>query len=1117
MNDLKAWLEKLELGQYARVLAENDVDLDVLHHLSDDDLRELGLSLGHRRRLLAALHEAPRPAGTAGSGLAQPDSALEAEEDAERRQITVLFCDLVGSTALSQRIDPEELREVMRRYHDTVAGAVAAYDGHVAKLLGDGVLAYFGWPHAHEAQAEMAIRAALEAVAAVGGLEAAGAPLAARAAIATGPVVIGDMIGKTAHEHGAVVGATPNLAARLQDLAEPGEVAIDAATRRLAGGSFVLADGGEHRLKGFADPVAVWRVTSAARTDSRFDALHGAGLTDFVGRGQEIGLLVDRWQEARDGEGQVVLISGEAGIGKSRILVEFTSGLAAEDCRILRYQCSPHEVNAAFQPIVSEIEAAAAIVPDDDPERRLDKLEQHLAEVFDETEDATALIAALLSLPLERFPPIDMAPQRRKQVTIARLTERVARLSRDRPIVLLVEDIHWIDPSSLETLDALVERVQDLSVLMVMTYRPEFTPPWAGFGHVTAHSLNRLGRGDGRTIVERTAGGKALPDEVLERILEQTDGIPLFVEELTKTVLEAGFLEEQDDRYVLTGPLPALAIPTTLQDSLMARLDRLAQVKRVIQAAACIGREFSANLLAAALPIDDEGLERAFEQLLSAQLIFRRGSVDDARYIFKHALVQDAAYASLLVSARQRLHEQLALALERTEDPDPLELARHFAHAGANDRAVELYVAAGRKSLEASALPEAIGALELGLQAVETLPAAAERDRRELIIRVALGAARMANFGWAYPSVADALEPAFPLARALAQRDALGSILWGLWVHYQTRTNFPRAHEWLSELEVVANENPKSDLPVVYDMSAGCQCFWEADYTRAIGHTDHLMTTYDPERHAGIVGLTNHDPLVFAQHWAGSLADWIRGYPERSVERLEEAVALARKIGHPFNLVFALTAGATSLIYLDEPDRLLALCDEAEKVVTEEALGPFSAHVNVMQWRGGAQVQHGEFEVGYSLAKKGNDFWNASGGRVCNAMFRSWIVRGLQGLGRIDEAILLNGNNITHCRETGDRYMEPECLRLQGELTLAAEPADVAAAERHFREAIDTAQAHGAKSWELRAAMSLAQLLGDRDRGDEATASLEPVLAWFSEGSETEDLRQAAKLLTALA
>ncbi len=1002
---------------------------------------------------------------------------------------------------------------MMGRYHDAVARAVTDHGGYIAKYLGDGVLAFFGWPHAQEDAPERAIRAAMGALAAVAGIEGTDAPLAARAGIATGPVVIGDTAGEFMSERGAITGATPNLAARLQALAEPGEVVIHATTRRLVGNAFEVEDRGEHRLKGFADPVAVWRVRRIAGTGSRFEALHGARLTGFVGRVHEIELLRDRWRRAGAGEGQVVLVSGEAGIGKSRILREFTGGLDGAACCVLRYQGSPHEVNAAFQPIVSEIELASGASRDDPPDRRLDALESHLASLFDDIAAPAPLIAALLSLPLDRYPPMEMTPQRRKQRTIALLTERVARLARAQPVLMLVEDLHWVDASSLETLDAIVERIQDLPVLAVMTHRPDFPPRWSGHGHVTQHSLTRLTRDDGRAIAERVAGGKALPAELLDRIVEQTDGVPLFVEELTRTILETNLLEERADHYALTGPVPALAIPATLQDSLMARLDRLAPVKRVVQAAACIGREFEAELLAKALRMERDELDKALGQIVDAQLAFRRGGAEGARYVFKHALVQDAAYASLLTSTRRSLHGKLAAALAESEDPDSLALARHRAGAGEHAEAARLYLAAGRQSLDANALPEAVGALEIGLDEIGALEPSTERDRLELGLRVALGTARMASFGWAHPSVAEAFEPAFPLARTFADVDAFVSILWGLWVHYQTRADFPRAHAWLAELETVAREAPDSDLPAVHDMSAGCQYFWEADHARAIRHTDHLRSIYQPERHARLTALTNHDPLVFAQHWAGSLADWIRGYPERSLARMDEAITLARRIGHPFNLVFALTAGATSLIYLDEADRLLACCDEAEQVVADEALGPFSEHVNVMQWRGGAHVQRGAFETGYSMAKEGNDFWNASGGRICNAMFRTWIVRGLAGLGRIDEAMALNLRNIAHCRETGDRYMEPECVRLHGDLVLANDASRAEDAGKLFREARDIAVAHDARSWELRAAMSLARLL--RDRGDHgaAAACLEPVLGWFSEGLATHDLRQAAALL----
>ena len=1107
--DIETWLRGLGLEQYTEAFAENGVDRALLSELTNEDLKDLGVArLADRKKILTAIMAIdPKSETLVPSG----------EEAAERRQLTVMFCDLVGSTELSQRLDPEELREVMRGYHNAVARTITAHQGHVAKLLGDGVLAYFGWPNAHEDQVEQAVHAALAAAKAVGEIESAGEPLAARAGIATGQVVIGDMIGEAVHERGAVAGETPNLAARLQDLAQPGEVVINDATRRLTGGSFVLEDGGTHQLKGFADPATVWRVTGVVRTGSRFEVAHYAGLTELVGRTHEIGLLLDRWGRALGGEGQVVLVSGEAGIGKSRILREFTTQLASNGHLMLRYQCSTHEVNAAFHPFVNEIETTADLQTDDPAEKRRDKLDAHLASVFGDPGEAAPLIATLLSLPLEGYPLLDMAPQRHKQRTVTALVERIAMLSRQLPVVMIVEDIHWIDASSLEMLDALVERMQDLPVFVVMTYRPEFVPQWGGHGHVTLHSLNRLGRNDGRAIAERITGGKALPDEVLSRILEQTDGIPLYVEELTKTVLEASFLEEQADRYVLNGPLPTVEIPATLHDSLMARLDRLAPVKRVIQAAACIGREFGAGLLAAALPMGPAELENALGQLLAAQLIFRHGDAESATYIFKHALVQDAAYASLLAATQRSIHERLALALEQTGDPDPLALARHFSVAGANQRASQLFLATGRRSLEGSALPEAIGSLELGLQEIEAIASSSERDRLELDLRVALGTARMANFGWAHASVSEALEPAFPLATAFGDMDALGSILWGLWVHYQTRGNFPRAHEWLAELEAAARGNKESDLPVVYEMSAGCQYFWEADYLRAIGHTDRLRKIYDPKQHAHITAVTNHDPLVFSQHWAGSLAEWIRGHPGHSLERLNEAMTLARKIGHPFNLVFSLTAGATSLIYLDDADRLLEYCNEAAKVAVEEALGPFSENVNIKQWRGGAHIQRGEFAIGHPLIEAGNHFWTISGGKIATAMFRSWIVLGLQGLGRIDEASLLNAANIAHCRETGDCYMEPECVRLQGELALQAQKPDIAAAERSFREAIAIAEAHGAKSWELRAAMSLAKLLLSRDRRTDAVECLEPVLNWFTGGLETEDFHQAGNLMATMA
>ena len=1044
----------------------------------------------------------------------ETESLGGARTEAERRQITIMFCDLVGSTELSRRLDPEDLREVMGRYQDAVAGAVTRYEGHVAKFLGDGVLAYFGWPRAHEDQAEQAVRAALEAVTAVQLVKAEGdQPLQSRAGIATGQVVIGDIVGDSAEERDAVVGETPNLAARLQTLADPGSVIIGANTRRLIGDVFELGDRTEHDLKGFADPVSAWRVLGERRVESRFEAAHGDALTRFVGRTQEIGLLLDRWEHAKTNEGQVVLLSGEAGIGKSRILREFVGQLREGPHLTLRYQCSPHQMNAAFHPVIEQLHDAADFRREDTVDEKLDKLERLVGDTGEDGSEARSLMAALLSLPTQRYAPLDMTPQRRKLQTIAVLVARLAGLAKRQPVLVLVEDVHWIDPSSLETFNAVVDRSQNLAVLVVMTHRQEFESPWTGYGHVTNYSLNRLSRGDGKAQAERVSDGKALPEEVLTRILEQTDGVPLFVEELTKTILEAGFLKEEEDRYVLTGPLPAVAIPATLHDSLMARLDRLAPVKEVVQTAACIGREFSPELLAAVMSMDRATLDDSLAQLVKAQLLFHRYTAEGTSYLFKHALVQDAAYESLLKSKRRALHAKLAYALENLDESDPLDLARHYSAAGLADEAATSYLAAGQRLLGASALPEASGALELGLEQVDALAPSAKRDRLELDLRTALGAARMARFGWAHPSVAEALEPAFVLARKLNDREILGPVLFGLWVHYQTRTDFPRALEWLEELDNAVGETDESELSAVRDMSSGCQYFWQAEYDRAASYTDHIRSTYDEEKHARIVDFTNHDPLVFSLHWAGSFLDWIIGYPERSLERLQEAVSLARRLKHPFNLAFALTAGSHGYLLCGDGEPILSHCDEVERLVVEEGLGPFAQNVLANHWRGKALILGKEFTAGYKLMKQGNDFWNMADGRVCNALFWSWMSMGLGGMGKTAEALELIERAISHCRETGDCYMEPECLRIKGELLLLAENTDDTRVDAVFHQAIQLAQAHKAKSWELRAATSRAKLWRSRDKRTEARDLLAPVYDWFAEGFDTADLKEAKHLL----
>jgi class 3 adenylate cyclase len=745
---ITAWLRELGLERYELAFQENAIDIEVLPELTDADLEKLGVLLGHRRKLLRAIAELPEPfhAELAPSSEAKP-SARALPRDAERRQLTVLFCDLVGSTELSAWLDPEDMGAVIGAYQECCAEVVKRWDGHVAKYMGDGMLAYFGWPRAHEDDAERAVRAGLELIEAVGKLKPeADLSLLARVGIATGRVVVGDLIGEGAAQEAAVVGDTPNLAARLQALAEPGAVVISSSTRRLVGGLFELTDLGPKSLKGFAEPLAAFRVEGEGRAEGRFEARQTTGLTPLVGREEEISLLLRRWRQASDGEGQVILLSGEPGIGKSRLVREVRGRLEGEPHIRLLYQCSPHHTTSPLHPVIEQLERAAGVERDDPPETRLDKLATLLAPGTGRLDEAIPLIAALLGIPPgERYPLPDLTSQRQKQRTLEVLVDQLDGLAAKQPVLLVYEDVHWIDPTTLDLLGLAIERVQRLAVLLLITFRSEFIPPWSGRPHVSALALTRLGRRDGAALVERVVREKTLPAEVSAQIVTKTDGVPLFVEELTKAVLESGLLRDAGDRYELSGPLPPLAIPSTLHDSLLARLDRLALVKEVAQIGAAIGREFSHALLAAVAERPEAELEAALDQLVSSELVFRRGAPPEATYSFKHALVRDAAYGTLLKSKRQHLHARIVQVLEErfpeAVQMQPELLAYHCTEAGLAEMAIDYWHKAGQRAIGRSAMAEAVAQLRMGLELLQGLPSAPDRDRREFHLQTSLGMA----------------------------------------------------------------------------------------------------------------------------------------------------------------------------------------------------------------------------------------------------------------------------------------------------------------------------------------------------------------------------------------
>jgi class 3 adenylate cyclase len=722
--DVGGWLRRLSLERYEAAFRENEIDDTVLPSLTAEDLKDLGVGIvGHRRKLLDAIAalraERDGPTPLSDTAPARDEAFKDA---AERRQVTVMFSDLVGSTSLSARMDPEDLREIISAYQTCVADTVRRFGGFVAKYMGDGVLVYFGYPQAHEDDAERAVRAALEAIAAVGALKFS-VPLQTRVGIATGVVVVGDLIGSGEAQERGIVGETPNVAARLQSVAEPKAVVVAESTRRLLGDLFQLKDLGPQELKG-TSRINAWAALRSSVVEGRFEALHAGSLTELVGRQEELDLLLRRWAKTKPGEGQVVLISGEAGIGKSRLTASLLDSIAGEPHTRLRYFCSPQHTDSAFYPIINQMERAAGFAHDDPVQAKLNKIDALLAQSFTRPLDA-ALLAEMLSLPNDgRYPHPALSGPQRRQKTFEVLTGQLETLSHASPVLMIFEDVHWIDPTSLEALDHIVDRARNLRALLIITYRPEFEPPWIGRPHITALNLNRFGEDEIRTLIDRVAGNRLLSAGIRQDIVERTDGIPLFVEEMTKAVMEA--VEMGAEPVAANIPSPSAAVPPSLHASLMARLDRLGSAKRLAQIGAAIGRQFAHSLLAAVVSKPEAELTSELNRLNGAGLLFRQGEPPLATYLFKHALVQDAAYSTLLREPRRTLHARIAEVLESqftdVAENQPEVLARHYTEAGLIQKAASYWGAAGQRSLQRSANVEAVRQLEHALRQIATVP-----------------------------------------------------------------------------------------------------------------------------------------------------------------------------------------------------------------------------------------------------------------------------------------------------------------------------------------------------------------------------------------------------------
>jgi class 3 adenylate cyclase/predicted ATPase len=1113
--DVAAWLHSLGLERYASAFRDNDVDAEVLPELTADDLIGLGVtSIGHRRKLLAAIAALGAEVATAAVTVASFDPFVQA--DAERRQLTVMFCDLVGSTALSARLDPEDLRAVIGAYHRAVAEVVRSFDGFVAKYMGDGVLVYFGYPRAHEDDAERAVRAGLGVVDVVGRLDVNSVKLQARVGIATGLVVVGDLIGEGSAQEQSVVGETPNLAARLQALAEPDAVVIAAGTRRLVGDLFEYRDLRGVELKGIAEPVPAWQVLRPSAVESRFEALRGSALARLVGRDEEIDLLLRRWARAKAGDGQVVLVSGEPGIGKSRIAAALAERLQAESYLRLRYFCSPHHQDSALFPFIDQLSRAAGFVGDDPPASKLEKLEALLALTAPPDEDV-ALLAHLLSLPVsERHPLPNLSPQRKKERTLEALLRQLEGLARRQPMLMIFEDAHWIDPTSHELLDLIVEHVRSLPVLLIVTFRPEFQPPWTGQPQVTMLALNRLDRRDRTALVAQIAGGKALPDEVVAQIVDRTDGVPLFVEELTKSVLESGLLRELGERYVLDGALPPFAIPTSLHASLLARLDRLASVRLVAQIGAAIGREFPYSLLRAVSRHSQDELEASLGRLVASELVFQRGVPPDAVYTFKHALVQDAAHGSLLRSSRQQLHAQIAEALE-THSPEFMEnqpelFAQHYAEAGLVEKSVACWGKAGRRSAARSAMAEAAAQLRKGLDQLALLPATSERQRQELEFCSALGAVFQAVKGFAAPETGQAYARARELWEQLGFPSEFLGVAQGQSLYHVFRGELDLAQRLDDDLLRLSRQRNDSAGLVLGHLSSGRTLMYAGRLARSRSHLEEVLALYDPIPHGSLAHQAGFDPQMMSPAFLGIVL-FCLGFPDQALARSSAAIAEARRLAHPPSLAVSLAWGSRLLWLIGENAALDEQADELVAVATEQGFPFWRAEGTIC--RGWVKVKNGDPAEGISLLRSGSAAYRATAAELWVPYHIALLAKACEIAGQIEEAVTLLDDALQIVERTGERWLAAELNRLKGKLLLRQGHPE--AVEQLYRKALSIAQEQGAKLWELRAAVSLARLGRDQGRHSEARDLLAPVYGWFTEGFDTPDLKEAKALLGELA
>ena len=1042
---------------------------------------------------------------------------------AERRQLTVVFCDLVDSTKLSGQLDPEEYRDVVRAYHTACMEVIQRYDGHIAQLLGDGLLVYFGYPQAHDDDAQRAVRTGLGLLTAVGALnqelqQAKGIQLAIRIGVHTGPVVVGDMGGPGRQEQLAL-GEVPNVAARIEGLAAANTVAISAASYHLVQGYFDCDALGSQPLRGVAEPVHVYRVLQESGARGRLDVAVTRGLTPLVGRESEVTLLLERWEQVKAGDGHVVLVSGEGGIGKSR-LVQVLKDHVANELHV-RWECRsvPYYQNTALYPLTDLLQRTLQWQPDETPDQKLGKLEQTLRPYRLPLEETVPLFAPLLSLPIpeDRYPPLNLSPQRQRQKTLESLVAFLVELAAQHPVLFILEDLHWTDPTTLEFLGLLVEQVPTTAIATLLTCRPHFQPSWHHRSYITEMTLNHLSHAQVAQLVTGVTDGKTFPAEVLQQIVAKTDGVPLFVEEITKAMLESGQLKARDRHYELVGSLSTLTIPATLQDSLMARLDRLVTAKGIAQIGATIGRQFSYELLRAIASVEAATLQQELGRLIEAELVYQRGLPPQAIYTFKHALIQDAAYQSLLKSTRQQYHQRIAQALEaqfpETVETQPELLAHHYTEAGLAAQAVEYWQRAGQQASERSAHVEAVSHCTTGIELLKTLPETPARTQQSLTLYIALGAALLMTKGQSAPEVEQAYTQARALCQQVGETPELVPVLFGLWRFYVLRPQLHTACELAETLLHLAQRTDDPALAVIAHYALGTTWLWRGALPAARQHLEDGIARYTPDQHRMPVFRMGHDPGLACRAFAAWTL-WLLGYPSQALARLHEASALVHALAHPFSLAFARCRAAH--VYQLRRD-VPAVYEHAEAAVALSTEQGFTQWATIgTSMRGWALAMQGQGEAGMAQVRQGITAYRATGAALHVPYFCTLLADVCDHLGHPTDGLQALAEAHTLVEQHEERWWEAEVCRLRGVLLLRQTGTSQGEAETWLQQALDIARRQEAKALELRAAMSLARLWREQGKRAEAHELLAPIYGWFTEGFDTADLQEAKALLEVL-